>query len=713
MSEWCKSRGQEFPIAWISLDKGDNDPVRFLSYLLAALQTVQDGLGQDTGAVIQGAQNPSDESILSVLVNELSSVSQDFVLVLEDYHVIELREIHHMMVFLLEHIPPQIHLVILTRLDPPFPLARLRARGELLEIRAKDLRFSLEDADTLLRDMVGLHLSEENVQILLDRTEGWITGLQLVALSIQGIENPSELIATFGGGHEYIVDYLIEEVLERQPDNLKMFLLQTSILNRLNGSLCDAITGQSDCEATLEHLVISNLFISPLGGENRWYRYHHLLADVLKNRLQRFYPEQITALHSRAAKWLEQNGLFSEAIEHALAANDYLLAAKIVESQVTDLLKLGNLSTLMGWLNRLPPEIVNSHPRLGIGSAWIYLLIGKLENVENYLTVAEANLKGMDDSDEIRGEIAAIRSYAVARMGKPDQAIEQAQLALELLPEYDLTVRCVVTFVLGGIYYMQKDYLNAIVTMKEASRLGERAGNIHVAVSALSSAGDLLRDQLDFAESEKAYYQALHLGTGHSGHPLPITASVYSGLAELRLAQKDFSGAREFALTGLELGEKWVNADSMTSCSLTLAQIAQHEGNLEEASAALERAKKLAASHHLSPGFKQRILYVEKTLLTASANEVEKGMLIDPLSERELEVLRLFAEGLSNQEIADKLIISLGTVKAHSSNIYRKIGIRQLTRWYCNLVMMLSVFFRQSQNDYSEDMLMSILLPFL
>ena len=263
MSEWCKSRGQEFPIAWISLDKGDNDPVRFLSYLLAALQTVQDGLGQDTGATIQGAQNPSDESILSVLVNELSSVSQDFVLVLEDYHVIELREIHHMMVFLLEHIPPQIHLVILTRLDPPFPLARLRARGELLEIRAKDLRFSLEDADTLLRDMVGLHLSEENVQILLDRTEGWITGLQLVALSIQGIENPSELIATFGGGHEYIVDYLIEEVLERQPDNLKMFLLQTSILNRLNGSLCDAITGQSDCEATLEHLVISNLFVSP------------------------------------------------------------------------------------------------------------------------------------------------------------------------------------------------------------------------------------------------------------------------------------------------------------------------------------------------------------------------------------------------------------------------------------------------------------------
>jgi LuxR family maltose regulon positive regulatory protein len=676
MAEWLSGRGKDYPIAWVSLDEGDNDPVRFLYYLIAAFQNIQDGLGQDTSAMMQGAQNPLDEAILSLLINELSTVSNEFALVLEDYHVIEQRGIHQMMVFLLEHLPPHMHLVILTRSDPPFPLARMRARGQLSEIRAKDLRFSYDDATTFLNEMVELNLPDESVQTLLDRTEGWITGLQLAALSMQGRENPSEMISAFGSGHDYIVDYLIEEVLEHQTDELKIFLLQTSILNRLNGPLCEALTGQPDGEMTLEYLVEANMFVSPLGGDLCWYRYHHLFAYVMANRLQRFYPDQLPELHLRAARWFEENGLFAEAVDHALFGNDYVLAAEIVESQVEDLLKLGRLSALMGWLSRFPLEITSSRPRLGIGSAWVYLLIGKLDYIENFLSNAEKGLEGLDDSDRLRGQIAAIRAYAAAQLGNPDEAIEQAQLAFGLLSEDDLVVRCVVAFVLGGVYYMRQDIPNTLKSMREASQLGERAGNIHLAVAALNAVGDVQKQQGKLEEAEKTLYQAMQLGSGPSGQPLPITAGVHLNLAELCLAQKDFVSARQYALFGLEMSEKIVNTEGQILCYLVLAQVEHFEGNHHEAQANLEKAKRLAATHQLPSGREEQIRACEKVIFSVPSRGVDQGELIDPLSERELEILQLFAEGLSNQEIADKLIISLGTVKAHSSNIYRKLDVR-------------------------------------
>ena len=268
ISEWCSQQERNYPLAWISLDEGDNDPVNFLSYFLAALQNILEGFGQDVGTILQGSQNPLDSAIWSLLINELSLIPHDFALVLEDYHVIETHEIHQMMIFILEHLPPQMHLVILTRADPPFPLARFRSRGELLEIRAKDLRFSLDDATAFLHDMVGMNLSEKNIQILFERTEGWVTGLQLAALSIQGQDDPSDVISAFGSGYDYIVEYLIEEVLDRQTESLRMFLIQTSILSRLNGSLCDALTGKSDGEATLDRLKKTNLFVSSLEKEH-------------------------------------------------------------------------------------------------------------------------------------------------------------------------------------------------------------------------------------------------------------------------------------------------------------------------------------------------------------------------------------------------------------------------------------------------------------
>ncbi|MEZ4660307.1 MAG: LuxR C-terminal-related transcriptional regulator [Caldilineaceae bacterium] len=675
MAEWCAGPGQERAVAWLALEEGDNDATCFLAYLIGALQQIQVGLGDDVLTLLQGEPPPAS-ALLGLLINELAVMPHEFALVLEDYHAIELPALHQMIVFLLEHMPPQMHLVILTRVDPPFPLARLRARGELVEVRARDLRFSLADTTAFVREMAGLALPDETIATLFERTEGWITGLQLAALSLEGQENPAELVAAFASERGYIVDYLIEEVLDRQPAALRRFLLQTSILGRMNGPLCEALTGQPNGEATLEHLERANLFLVSLGNEEHWYRYHHLFAEVMAKRLQRFHPDQVTELHVRAAAWFNAHNLFAEAIHHALAANEHPLAAEIVEREAEHLLNRGNLATLMDRLTRLPPAVVDDRPQLSVYAAWLYLLIGKLEKIDGYLASAEKVVDILGRPCEISGQIAAIRAYAAARLGDPARAIELAQVALEQLPADALAARCVVVFVLGGCYGWRQDIPRMLDAMQEAARLGKEAGNIHVAVNALSALGGVLKEQRQFAAAEQAFAEALQLGTGRSGQPLPITANVHNYLAELRLLEKDLINARQLALTGLALGERWVNADSQVRSYAILAQIDCFEGKPSAARVALNKAKDLAAEHDLTPGLAESLLDCERNLFAADDRTLVHGLLIEPLSSRELEVLRLFAEGLSNQEVADKLILSLGTVKTHSSNIYRKLDVR-------------------------------------
>jgi LuxR family maltose regulon positive regulatory protein len=412
-----------------------------------------------------------------------------------------------------------------------------------------------------------------------------------------------------------------------------------------------------------------------LGREYRWYRYHHLFADVMANRLQRRYPDQVQRLHLRAAEWFKQRELFDEAIKHALLASDFSLAAEIVEDQTQTLLHLGMLATLLNWLNALPADIVRQRPRLCVNSAWVYLLIGNLELVEDYLSSAEKNLGTLDDPGDLQGQIAAVRAYRLGRLGQLDQAIDLAHVALDLLPEDDYSVRCVVAFVLGGIYLERQDAQRALFYSRQASQLGEQAGNIHLAVAGYGVAGDLLKSQGMLTEAEEVFYRALQLGSGPSGKPLPMTAGIHAYLAELRLAKGDLGGARDFALTGLTLAERWVNRDGQIICYLILVQIEQLDGQPDKARAALEESRRLATSYQVPAPIKARIAACEVALELPPAGASDQGLLA-PLSERELEVLRLFAQGLTNQEIADRLIISLGTVKAHSSNIYRKLDVR-------------------------------------
>jgi LuxR family maltose regulon positive regulatory protein len=486
------------------------------------------------------------------------------------------------------------------------------------------------------------------------------------------------------------MDYLTEEIFNQQPPELQTFLLQTSVLERLSGPLCDALVGpgfsasleQEDLtpsQRILEYLEHANLFLLPMDDERRWYRYHQLFANLLRQRLRQTWPDEISELHRRASAWYAANGLIDEAFKHAMAANDLQTAAQLVESLALDYLKTGALSTLDGWLKQLPEKTILERPWLNVYFGWVLLLTGRLETLEVYLQAAEQGQPNQLESADLRGHIAAIRSYSAMLRGEAQQGFTLAQQALDLLPEEDFTVRCVVSFVLGGFNYMRGDIPAAIAGMEEAGRSGERAGNIHLAVSAFSAAGDFLLQGGKLNAAQRNYDKALRLGTGRSGRPLPIAANVYNGLAQLHLARNDLKNARQYATTALELAKQWGHMDSLAGSYLALAHIERLEGNPAEAQLALDEAKRIGATHNLTPGFEDLLVDFEAQSLPGATGRGGQGILVEPLSEREVEVLKLMSEGRSNAEIADELIIALGTVKAHTSSIYRKLDTRGRT----------------------------------
>ena len=393
LTEWLAAAPADGrSVAWLSLDQRDNDPVLFWTYLVAALKTAQ-GPGADALSFLEPPQPPNEAGLVTLL-NDLNAVPNDVVLVLDDYHVIDARDVREGMAFLLEHLPPRIHLVIAGRADPALPLARLRGRGELAEIRAADLRFTPAEAAAYLNEVMGLALTAADVAALEGRTEGWIAALQLAALSLQGRSDTAAFIAGFAGDDRYIVDFLAEEVLQRQPGHVQQFLLQTSILDRLSGPLCDAVTGQGGGQDKLAALERGNLFLVPLDDRRRWYRYHQLFADVLHARLRDEQPGDVPGLHRRASGWCEQNGEPSEAIRHALAAGDFERAADLAELAIPAMLRSRQEAAVLGWLELLPGEVVRVRPVLSVGFAGALLAGGEFEGVEARLRDAEQWLDG-------------------------------------------------------------------------------------------------------------------------------------------------------------------------------------------------------------------------------------------------------------------------------------------------------------------------------
>ena len=459
LAEWLAAApADERSAAWLSLDPGDNEPASFWTYLIAALQTVAPGVGASALSLLQAPQPPPIETVLATLLNELGAVPNDVVLVLDDYHVIDARDIQDGMAFLLEHLPPQMHLVIATRADPALPLARLRARGELVEIRAADLRFTPDEAAAYLNEVMGLDLGARDVAALEARTEGWIAALQLAALSMQGRDDVAGFIAGFAGDDRYIVDYLVEEVLQRQPEQVRSFLLQTSILDRLSGPLCDAVTGQDGGKAMLEALDRGNLFLVPLDDRRQWYRYHHLFADVLRARLLDEQPDRVPELHRRASEWYEQNGDRSEAIRHALAGEDFERAADLVELAIPAMRQERQEATLRRWLEALPDELIRVRPVLSVGvcrdapgqRGEVEGVEARLRDAERWLDTTADGRRGIDGPDRLAmvvvdeeafrrlpGAIAVYRAALAMALGDVAGTMTHARRALDLVGEDD------------------------------------------------------------------------------------------------------------------------------------------------------------------------------------------------------------------------------------------------------------------------------------
>jgi LuxR family maltose regulon positive regulatory protein len=607
LSDW--SRQSPFPVAWLSLDAGDNDPARFWTYVIAAVQTVHSDTGMAALAAMQAPQPPPMESLLTGLINEIAGVLAPFVLVLDDLHLISGEPVHDGLTFLLDNLPSQLHLVVSSRADPPWPLARLRARREMVELRSRDLRFTSQEAVTFLKQVMKLNLSPEDVAALKERTEGWIVGLQMAALSMRGRDDLSGFVRAFSGSQRFVLDYLVEEVLERQPGDVQEFLLQTSILERMSAPLCDAVTGRDDSQTTLAQLEEANLFLVPLDDERRWYRYHHLFADLLRSRLQRAQPDQVPALHRRASEWYESQGQIVEAMGYALLAGDVGWIEHLVAGNALGIIYHGDLAVVTRWLDTLPAEVRRARPRLGVAQAWVLAYAGRLDDTEPLLQAAEKALAGpgehnapvlnLAERQQIAGHIAAVRAYVAALKEHLPQAAALAREALDRLPETDLIARGWVSLVLGCVLRSLGDLAAAAQTFAEALAISQAAGDSHLAVDVLWEWAGLQSVQGQLRSVVRTCQQALRMAdqyTRQGGRPLPVTGYTYTLMSNVFTEWNDLETALRYARQGIELCKLWGQADALTQGYFNLAGALQAIGDTDGALEALQRAKEVVST---------------------------------------------------------------------------------------------------------------------
>jgi LuxR family maltose regulon positive regulatory protein len=782
------TNNSDLPIAWLSLDEGDNDPVRFWTHFISALQTKQPHIGDAVIQMLTSPDFPDIQSSLTELINEIAASDQTiqpYILVLDDYHLIQEQAIHRDLSFLIEHLPGQLRLVISTRADPPLPLARMRARGQLSEFRAQDLRFTMKETHTLLNSTMGLGLSDEEVAAIDARTEGWIASLQMAAISIQKREDIPAFIAAFTGTHRHVLDYLTEEVLNRQTVDTRSFLLETSVLGRISGSLCDAVTGRRDSQEMIERLDNANLFLISLDDERKWYRYHNLFSSMLSTRLQQMNPERVTELRKKAAIWFQQNGFIEDAISYALATKDFELSSRFIEAIAPLSLVRGELGTLLNWLVKLPETNVRRHPSLCVFYAFALSRVGRMDRAETWLrqaegatlpgfvktlaTMTEAMLAMSRQDDKRTMELlyrvlsdsppntdtsaeavysllaklaaAAFLSEAQVTHGQLRGAIDTCQHGLSLVQDKPLEApwTSLVGFLhlrLAWILYERSELEDATQHVMVSSEIGAHSGNRQIQACSsvilglirqaegddkaaldlvhraeqIAPRGDFLpaaisrlpwQLRLWFAQgdltSATQHIQAFEpaLGTGRGG---PLQETVVIALGHIKFSEGKLSEA-EALLAGVQQeAEKSGRIGNVIEVLLLRALAARAEGNGVQAINLLNTAIKLAEPEcyiriFVDLGMPMDALlreavsqgdmsnYARKLLVEFERKKPHTKMptyqpLTEYLTERELEVLRLLADGLSNQEIAKKLVLTLGTIKTHAHNIYGKLGAR-------------------------------------
>ena len=622
-----------YPVAWISLDRADNNPQRFLAYLITALKSVSSDLDDEILSTISGSEPPAIDGILTKFVNEVAAAKTDFVLVLDDYHEITAESVHKAVNFIIENQPPTMHLVISGRADPPFPLARLRARGELFEIRVKDLRFTLEETATFLNDLMGLGLNEEDITALDARTEGWIAGLQMAALSMQGQEDSAAFVRSFSASHRFILDYLVEEVLEGQPTVVQDFLLRTAVLNRMSAPLCQFILADEDgfnddfsqpipvdshkhqltnCQDIIEYLDETNLFVIPLDDSRGWYRYHHLFRDLLLKRLQNGSPGAHRKLHAAASIWFDENGFIGEAIDHAFAGRDFEYAADLIERNALQFIIESRLVTLSNWFERLPENVAADRPWLCVYHAWTRYWMGQWDQVAPCLIVAEDKLEqiaNMDASslgepkdptvlgDDIRGSIAAIRGYDTFTMGDIPKMSGLFVQAMELLNQNDY-MYSLASLGLGEAYSLTGDHQAALQAFLETRRNTLQNGYRSLAVSATTYLADEYSFQGDLSSAEKAYIEAIDIAADAAGQHLLAAGFPMVRLGAFYLDTYRVERAQQLIPEGVELCHQWGHPGFLSEGYLSQFNLSLAQGDLGEAEKYLEKLDSLIRSAH-------------------------------------------------------------------------------------------------------------------
>lgn len=599
LSQWLVQK--DIPAAWVSLDQEDNDPARFWTYVCAALQTLDARLAQRAAQLLQSPQSPSDEAFLNTLLNEISGFAGRFCLVLDDYHLIEAASIQRALTYFIDHMPAPMQLVLSSRIDPALPLARLRAHGDVTEIRAADLAFSDGEAAAFLTDIMKLDLPREAAAALTTRTEGWAAGLQLAALALRGRTDYNGIFQELTGGYRYLLGYFVDEVLLRQPEPVQQFLLKTSILQRLCGPLCDAVTGEADSHAMLEILLRDNLFTVALDERGDWYRYHHLFQDVLRLRLQKTYANLIPDLHHRASIWYESQGLLDPAIEHALAVQDLKRAGDLIDSAFLPLWKQSALGTLRRWIDSLPESAVHQHADLAFWSGVLLGYTGRLTQAEARLNLAETQWQAQAASHELtpdefrrrQGRIAMIRGILAARRGKNADAIHLTEQAFAHLPVDDYVFRGGAFTVLGLAHLNKGELSEAQQGYEHAAEQARAADHWFLLTGALGRLApiQIALGQLHAAAATCRQLLALPIVQGGS---LPGAGFAHVGLASFYYQQGALDEAESHARTGLQLGEAASIVDLQYSAALALVQIRTAVGDREQALSMLQRAHGIA-----------------------------------------------------------------------------------------------------------------------
>ena len=699
VSAWIADCGR--PAAWLSLDEADSDPVRFLRYVVAALGTVAPELGESALAALNSPQPPGPETVLTGLLNEIAALPTPFLLVLDDYHVLDAPPVDQALAFLLDHQPPQMHLVITTREDPPLPLARLRARGQMTELRAADLRFTPDEAAGFLTQGMGLALSAAEVEALEARTEGWIAGLQMAALSLQGRTDTAAFVDAFTGSHRFVLDYLVEEVLQRQPPAVRTFLLQTAILDRLSGPLCQAVTGQAQSGAMLATLERANLFVVPLDDRRNWYRYHHLFVEMLLVRSATEQTEPLAVLHRRASRWYAHNGLTAEAIHHALAGEDFDVAAGLIERVWPEMDSFFRTDAWLKWADALPDATVSARPVLIVSYAWALLNNGDLVGAETRLREAEALLApetgqpapdtlGLDSEQfaNLLGSVATAWAYTAQSRGDIPGSITHAQRALDLLDDDDHVRRGPAASLLGLAQWAIGDLEAAHGSLAAAMNGFRAAGRLAFAISGTYGLADMRVAQGRLGAAIRVYEQALELATAQDGLLLPGTTDLYLGLAELHRERGDPAAAASFMAKNDELGEEAALQDWPYRMRRVKAQFAVDAGDFDSALALLDEAEQLyfptpVPNVRSVAGMKARVWLAQGRVAEAKAWASAQGISVDGtltfLNEFEHITLARILMADGETDVALTLLDRLNRGAASGGRLYSVMEILILT----------------------------------